>query len=82
MGVLPMRTVQMTLDDRLVQSVDKVVKEMHTTRSAFARDALQQAVAKVRTSRLEEKHRQGYLRKPTNAAEFAVWEKEQKWGDE
>ena len=28
----------MTLDESLVQSVDRVVKKMHTTRSAFARD--------------------------------------------
>jgi len=77
-----MRTVQMTLDEHLVQTVDRVAKDLHTTRSAFAREALQQAVARVRTRRLEDKHRQGYLRKPAGADEFSVWEKEQKWGDE
>ena len=77
-----MRTVQMTLDEELVQSVDRVAKELHTTRSAFAREALQRAVARVRTQRLEEKHRRGYLRRPAGADEFGVWEKEQKWGDE
>jgi len=77
-----MRTVQMTLDEDLVQTVDKVAKDLHTTRSAFAREALQQAVARVKTRMLEAKHRQGYLRKPAAADEFAVWEKEQTWGDE
>ena len=77
-----MRTVQMTLDEHLVQTVDKLVKDLHTTRSAFAREALQQAVARVKTQRLEEKHRQGYLRQPAGPDEFALWEKEQKWGDE
>ena len=77
-----MRTVQMTLDEELVQSVDRVAKDLHTTRSAFARQALQAAVARVKTRKLEEKHRQGYLRKPAGADEFGVWEKEQKWGDE
>lgn len=77
-----MRTVQMTLDEHLVQAVDKVAKDLHTTRSAFTRQALQQALARVKTQMLEEKHRQGYLRKPVAGAEFAVWEKEQKWGDE
>jgi len=70
-----MRTVQMTLDEHLVQTVDRVVKSMHTTRSAFARDALQQAIARIKTQRLEEKHRKGYLRKPASADEFGVWEK-------
>ena len=76
-----MRTVQMTLDEDLVQSVDRVARTLHTTRSAFTREALQQAVARVRTQRLEERHRQGYLRKPATPPEFGVWEKEQKWGD-
>jgi metal-responsive CopG/Arc/MetJ family transcriptional regulator len=77
-----MRTVQMTLDDDLVQTVDKVVKIIHTTRSAFTRDALHQAIARIETQKLEEKHRHSYRRKPANADEFGVWEKEQQWGDE
>ncbi|OGV70109.1 MAG: CopG family transcriptional regulator [Lentisphaerae bacterium RIFOXYA12_FULL_48_11] len=77
-----MRTVQMTLDEHLVQTVDKVVKNMHMTRSAFTRKALQQAIERIKTESLEEKHRQGYLRKPVTADEFGVWAKEQKWGDE
>ena len=68
-----MRTVQMTLDERLVQTVDRVAKELHTTRSAFTREALRQAVARVKTLRLEEKHRKGYARKPASADEFGVW---------
>ena len=32
-----MRTIQMTLDDELVDAVDKIVKKLKTTRSAFAR---------------------------------------------
>ena len=77
-----MRTVQMTLDEHLVQTVDRVVKSLRTTRSAFAREALRQAIARIKTQRLEERHRQGYIRKPACANEFGVWEKEQKWGDE
>lgn len=77
-----MRTVQMTLDEDLVLRVDRVVKDLRTTRSAFARDALQQAIARIRTQKLEEKHRRGYLRKPAGPGEFDAWEGEQKWGDE
>ncbi len=76
-----MRTVQMTLDDDLVQTVDRVARDLRTTRSAFAREALQQAVARFRERILEEKHREGYRRKPVAADEFTAWEKEQKWGD-
>jgi metal-responsive CopG/Arc/MetJ family transcriptional regulator len=76
-----MRTVQITLDEDLVRTVDRVVRDLHTTRSAFSRDALYRAIESIRTAKLEDKHRQGYLRKPVGAGEFHVWEREQKWGD-
>ena len=77
-----MRTVQMTLDENLVRSVDRVVKKAHTTRSAFTRDALRAAVAQFKASQLERQHHRGYEIQPVNKAEFSVWEDEQAWGDE
>ena len=77
-----MRTIQMTLDDDLVESVDKAVKELDTTRSAFTRDALREALRRLRIHRLEEQHRSGYQSRPVEAGEFSIWEKEQDWGDE
>ena len=76
-----MKTVQMTLDEQLVQTVDRVAKDLHTTRSAFTRDALRQAVARVQIKRLEEKQGRGYRLKPVGADEFGGWESEQKWGE-
>jgi metal-responsive CopG/Arc/MetJ family transcriptional regulator len=75
-----MRTVQMTLDDELVDEVDKVVKKLKTTRSAFARQALRAAIKQVETSLLEKKHKKGYEKFPAGA-EFSVWESEQEWGE-
>ena len=77
-----MKTVQMTLDDNLVTAVDRVAKKIHTTRSAFTRDALRDALAKFNVARLEQKHRKGYKSLPVNKAEFSVREDEQAWGDE
>ena len=77
-----MRTIQMTLDDDLVKRVDTVAKELNTTRSAFTRDALREAVKHYNINRLEMKHRKGYANNPVNKDEFSVWEKEQNWGDE
>ena len=76
-----MRTVQMTLDEELVAAVDSVTKQLGTTRSAFAREALRSALKKVRTSELERKQRLGYARKPVKNGEFDVWENEQDWGE-
>ena len=77
-----MRTIQMTLDDDLVETVDKIAKELKTTRSAFTRNALREAVNRINIHRLEEKHRQGYKSHPVKKDEFSVWEKEPDWGDE
>ncbi len=77
-----MKTVQMTLDNNLVQEVDRVVKQIRTTRSAFTRDALRDALRKYNAARLERQHRQGYELHPLGKAELGVWEEEQAWGDE
>jgi metal-responsive CopG/Arc/MetJ family transcriptional regulator len=76
-----MRTIQMTLDDELVTAVDIVVKKLKTTRSAFTRKALKDAIKQVNVDMLEKKHKKGYECYPVGKAEFSVWEPEQEWGD-
>ena len=76
-----MRTIQMTLDDDLVEAVDRLVKKLKTTRSAFARKALREAIKQVDIKSFENKHKRGYERYPAGKAEFSVWESEQEWGD-
>jgi metal-responsive CopG/Arc/MetJ family transcriptional regulator len=65
-----MKTVQMTLDEDLIITVDKVVKKLGTSRSAFMRDALHSALEQLRVKELERKHREGYLKKPVKKEEF------------
>ena len=77
-----MRTVQMTLDDELVDRVDDIVKELKTTRSGFTRQALKEAIERFNVRRLEKDHRRGYENYPVTQEEFRVWESEQDWGDE
>jgi metal-responsive CopG/Arc/MetJ family transcriptional regulator len=77
-----LKTVQMTLDDNLVKAVDRVSKELHTSRSAFTRKALQDALVRYKLEQQEGKHRQGYEENPVAPDEFSVWETEQAWGDE
>ena len=77
-----MRTVQMTLDNELVKNVDRVARALKTTRSAFTRMALQDALKKQSELRLVEKHRQGYDATPVQPGEFDDWEVEQAWGEE
>ena len=76
-----MRVVQMTLEENLIKLVDKIAGQLHTSRSAFTRAALREAVEKYKRSRLEQKHRKGYEIHPEKGMEFSVWEEEQQWGD-
>jgi metal-responsive CopG/Arc/MetJ family transcriptional regulator len=76
-----MKTIQMTLQEPLLEQVNEVVKELGMTRSAFIRNALQQALQQFETAKLERKHRAGYARYPVQPGEFDLWEAEQSWHD-
>jgi len=73
------RTVQITIDDALLQAVDKTVSELDTNRSAFIRQALQLALKRIQILRLEQQHAAGYALHPAIAGEFDEWESEQVW---
>ena len=76
-----MRTVQMTLDEELVLAVDQAAERLSTSRSAFTRKALRDALARHQVLEQEERHRRGYQQQPVSSEEFSAWEGEQDWGD-
>lgn len=69
----------MTVDEDLLQAVDKVVQRLGTTRSSFTREALRAAFRKYQVAEWERRHHEGYKRKPVKPGEFDIWEKEQVW---
>lgn len=77
-----MRTIQMTLDDDLIKEVDRVSKKLNTSRSAFTRKALREALARSSLDQMNREHRRGYEQHPVGWDEFSVWESEQDWGDQ
>ena len=76
-----MMTVQMTLDEKLVKRVDDLAHKLRTSRSAFAREALKEAVRKHQVLELERKHKIGYGRRPVVEGELDILEDERAWGD-
>ncbi|HYN02010.1 MAG TPA: ribbon-helix-helix protein, CopG family [Vicinamibacteria bacterium] len=76
-----MRTVQMTLDERLVDRVDRAASKLGKTRSAFTREALRDALARLASLEKERRHRRGYEARPVERGEFDDWAKEQVWPD-
>ena len=75
-----MKTIQMTIDELLLDEVDHVIHDLKTTRSAFIRSALQLALQQHAISKLEQQHAEGYARHPIEPGEFDIWESEQAWG--
>ncbi|MFQ5401575.1 MAG: ribbon-helix-helix domain-containing protein [Anaerolineae bacterium] len=74
-----MKTIQMTIDEQLLQEVDETVHALGTSRSAFLRDALQQALKQMQIAAWERQHVAGYERHPVEPGEFDVWQGEQVW---
>jgi metal-responsive CopG/Arc/MetJ family transcriptional regulator len=76
-----MTTVQMTLDEELVRRVDKAARRLRMSRSGFTRRALADALDRLQERELEERHREGYRRRPARRGEFDAWRREQAWPD-
>jgi metal-responsive CopG/Arc/MetJ family transcriptional regulator len=74
-----MKTIQMTLEKNLLELVDKAIRELNTTRSAFIRESLQHHLNRIKIRKLEKKHRDGYSIQPVQTGEFDMWEDEQVW---
>jgi metal-responsive CopG/Arc/MetJ family transcriptional regulator len=77
-----MKTIQMTIDEPLLTAVDRIISELHTTRSAFIREALEAALRLHEMRKLERQHAHGYAQHPVTPDEFDVWSNEQHWGAE
>ena len=74
-----MKTVQMTIDEELLRAVDTAVRNLGTSRSAFLREALQQALQQMQIAAMERQHIAGYERYPVEPGEFDIWQDEQVW---
>lgn len=71
-----MMLVRVTLDEELMQMVDRASKQLHVSRSAFTRDALREILARHTVAQQEKRHREGYQRQPVTPGEFGPWEAE------
>ena len=75
-----MKTIQMTIDPRLLKAVDNLTRARKTTRSALIRTALEAELRRERIRQLEAEHVAGYVRQPVAPGEFDGWLGEQDWG--
>ena len=76
-----MKTIQMTIDEPLLVKVDRTIKELNMTRSAFIREALELALRHYQILEMEKRHAAGYAQHPVEPNEFDSWQDEQAWGE-
>jgi metal-responsive CopG/Arc/MetJ family transcriptional regulator len=69
----------MTFEEDLLKRVDGAARKLKTTRSAFTRKALREALGRLAAAEQELRHRRGYEAKPVRRGEFDDWEAEQAW---
>lgn len=75
-----MKTIQMSIDDELLKQLDRTIKKLNVTRSAFIRESIAFYLKQRKIVEMEEKHKIGYEKKPVNIEEFAVAEGDQNIG--
>lgn len=76
-----LKTIQITLPQELLVKIDQTVTELDTNRSAFARQAFEDALFRLRIAQLERQDAGGYARQPQDPEETALWQRVQDWGD-
>ena len=76
-----MKTIQMTIDEQLLEEVDQAIQKLDTNRSAFIREALQLALNQLKIRQMEIRHAIGYDKHPVKPEEFDIWQEEQAWSE-
>jgi metal-responsive CopG/Arc/MetJ family transcriptional regulator len=76
-----LKTIQMTINDTLLEQVDQASHSLGIARSAFIRQALELALRESKITDLEQKQIAGYKHHPVVSGEFDVWETEQTWAE-
>ncbi len=77
-----LKTIQMTMDEILLDRVDSMVEVLDTTRSAFIREAVERALKEYHWRELERLDEEGYRQFPPDDSEVEIWLGVQAWGDE
>jgi metal-responsive CopG/Arc/MetJ family transcriptional regulator len=74
-----MNTIQVVIEQDLLQSADRAARRLKVNRSALIRDALRRHLQHLRMSDLERRERDAYERIPEDPAEFAAWDGVAAW---
>jgi metal-responsive CopG/Arc/MetJ family transcriptional regulator len=74
-----METVQIVLDQKLLQATDQAARRTKLNRSALVREALREHLLRLEVRASEERDRAGYSKHPQTHDESRQWEAEAAW---
>ena len=77
-----MATIQVVLDDALLELTDELAEKRSVNRSALIREALRSYLKKVRFQELERQESAAYERQPDELDEVYRWERGADWPDD
>lgn len=77
-----MATIQIVLDNELLEAADKAAKTGNVNRSALIRQALQEHLKRLHVLELEERDRRGYLAQPQREEEYMPWVEAAVWPED
>ena len=77
-----MATIQIVLDNELLEAADKAAKTGNINRSSLIRQALQAHLKRLHILELEERDRRGYLAQPQREDEYMPWVEAAVWPED
>ncbi len=77
-----MQTIQVVIDEELLEAADRHARRAKVNRSALLREALRGYLKQQEAREKERRDRAGYERHPDIEAEFSGWERVAVWPEE
>lgn len=77
-----MQTIQIVLDQELLQAADLAARQNQVNRSALVREALRCYLRQLRIREAEQRDRAGYERIPDTTDDLEAWEREAAWPED
>lgn len=77
-----MQTIQVVLEEQLLQAADEAARRTNQNRSALVRQALREHLRRLEIRAMEEREREGYLKFPDTLDDTAAWEGVEAWPEE
>lgn len=68
-----MKTIQVEIEDSVLEEVERATQALEMTREAFVRTALERALRQREMIALEHRHARGYDVHPQATEEFGEW---------